>query len=272
MYYELYIDSLLLINFVMNLYLLILVDKSMMHTATRTRIVAGAALGAVLYLIPFFLPGLGTIKVFIGGCFSVLGMLEATFRLRSVKGFLRAAERLILYSLFVGGSLLFIIRCFPKIRQYLLSVFGLLGLGALVFLKLFYLLEGKKKNNICQVTLVGKGAKITVNALIDTGNSLIEPISGKPVSILEKKVFDGLWRDEKPEGYRIVPYHSIGKKRGILHSYLLPELKIEIDGVIKVCKNVYIGVGEEELQCGEGYSFILNPILLEEEKKEKTGS
>lgn len=272
MYYELYIDSLLLINFVMNLYLLILVDKSMLHTATRGRILGGAALGAVLYLIPFFITGSGRIKILIGGVLSAVGMIEATFRIRSLKGFLKAAERLMIYSFLLGGCLLFIIRCFPQIRRYLLSVFGLLGVGALVCIKLFYWLEEGKKNNICQVTLVGKGAKITVNALIDTGNSLIEPISGKPVSILEKKVFEGLWREEKPEGYRVVPYHSIGRKRGILHSYLLPELKIEIEGVVKVCKNVYVGVGEEELQCGEGYSFILNPGLLEEDQKEKTGS
>ena len=51
MVYELYVDSLFLINFVMNLYLLILVDQSCMRTATRMRILLGACVGAVVYVL-----------------------------------------------------------------------------------------------------------------------------------------------------------------------------------------------------------------------------
>ena len=42
MHYELYLDSLFLLNFGMNLLLLCLVDHSMGHTATWYRLLAGA--------------------------------------------------------------------------------------------------------------------------------------------------------------------------------------------------------------------------------------
>ena len=57
MRYELYVDSLLLINFVMNLYLLMLVSRSSLCTATPGRLLLGALFGAVSYFLPFFLPG-----------------------------------------------------------------------------------------------------------------------------------------------------------------------------------------------------------------------
>ena len=50
MHYELYLDSLFLLNFGMNLLLLCLVDHSMGHTATWYRLLAGAVVGAVWYL------------------------------------------------------------------------------------------------------------------------------------------------------------------------------------------------------------------------------
>ena len=57
MHYELYFDSLFLLNFGMNLLLLILVDHSTCHTATWYRLTAGAAIGAVCYLLPFLWKG-----------------------------------------------------------------------------------------------------------------------------------------------------------------------------------------------------------------------
>ena len=70
---------------------------------------------------------------------------------------------------------------------------------------------------------------------------------------------------DMPEGFRAIPYHSIGKKRGILQGYLLPELKIEIDGEVKLCRDVYVAVSEElcgEETLGGQVKMILNPALL----------
>ena len=54
MHYELYLDSLFLLNFGMNLLLLCLVDHSMGHTATWYRLLAGAVVGAGWDLVSFY--------------------------------------------------------------------------------------------------------------------------------------------------------------------------------------------------------------------------
>lgn len=271
MYYELYVDSLFLVNFVMNLYLLLLVNQSTFRTATRIRMVLGATIGAVFYLIPFVWNGPVWIKLGSGLIIGTLGMLFAAFRIRSIRSFFRIAEYFFLWAMLMGGVLLFLIKRIPYLQKSMTGIAGLLGLGTIAFLVFTYFYEQHRdKEAICHVTLIGEDSRIKVSALIDSGNSLVEPISGKPVSIIEKQVFVHLWKEE-PTYYRAIPFHSIGKSRGILKGYLLPEMWVEINGIIKICRDVYVAVSEEGItgtdDGGAGVKLILNPALLEGERK-----
>ncbi len=271
MYYELYVDSLLLVNFVMNLYLLLLVNRSMFRTATRKRILLGAALGALPVCLS--LPGIGPLrlKMMLGSILGSIVMIAVTFRVRNIRAFLKVAERLFLYAILMGGTMLLLFKKIPRLEERLLGVWGILGLGAFLYLLLGYFTErrGQQQEYLCKTMLIAGGNRVGLTALVDSGNSLVEPISGKPVSIVEKDIVTCLWKEE-PCLYRAIPYHSIGKARGILKGYLLPELQIELDGVIKRCKNTYVAVCEEYItsgeETGEGHvKMILNPLLLEEQ-------
>ncbi len=265
MYYDLYVDSLLLVNFVMNLYLLLLVNKTLFRTATRKRIVLGAAVGAMFYLLPFFLSGPVWLKYLVGMLPGVTVMILIAFRVRSVGSFFRILESILMYSLLMGGVML-LIKKIPWMEQRMLGIWGILGTGAFVYLLFGYFVEQKRqKSNLCKVVMIQNGSRITVTALLDSGNSLIEPISGKPVAIIEKDIAIKLWVEE-PHLYRAIPYHSIGKKRGILKGYLLQEMQIETEGVIKICKDTYVAVCEEYITEGH-VKMILNPDCLKGEEK-----
>jgi stage II sporulation protein GA (sporulation sigma-E factor processing peptidase) len=96
-----------------------------------------------------------------------------------------------------------------------------------------------------------------VTALVDSGNSLVEPISGKPVSVISKDTLNKL-RGNEQDIYRAIPYRSIGRS-GILKGYLMQEVEIKLNGVTKVCRDVYVAV-PDEYTASEG--MILNPLLL----------
>ncbi len=265
-YYEIYIDSLLLLNFVMNLYCLGLVNRVLMRTATRKRIIAGALLGAFSYLIPFLLPGSGVIKAVVCFPVSAVVMILLVFRPGHIKAFFHVAGLLLAASFVLGGALLFLIGLVPG--GWINGVLGILGIGALVFFRGLGMIRQMEQKELCCVELIGKGARIRVNALWDTGNGLYEPISGKPVCILEKRVFDKLWKTGDPEGFRAIPYHSVGKKQGILYGFLLPEIRVHNNGIVKKCKDIYVGIVEEEIAQSGGYCMILNPALLQAAKQE----
>ncbi len=127
MHYELYVDSLFFLNFIMNLYLLILVNRSTFRTATPGRIAAGAALGAAGFLLPFLGGSLGMGVAAAGTIAGAAGMLFAAFPVRSLRMFLKLLEKLLLYSFGLGGMLLFLVRSLPGARKVLTSVPGLLA-------------------------------------------------------------------------------------------------------------------------------------------------
>lgn len=126
--------------------------------------------------------------------------------------------------------------------------------------------ERKDRNELRVILLQGK-KRIPVRAIVDSGNSLIEPISGKPVCVLDPRVARLFWGPEEP--FRAVPYHSIGTEQGILRAYLLKELHIETEGPRLVRKNVYVAVSQEPVAKEGRAGFIIHPDVLENHKRGK---
>lgn len=269
MHYELYVDSLFLINLCMNLYLLMLVDHSMSGTAMPWRLVIGAAVGAVCFLMPFFGSAPALVKIAFGGLTGTAGMLCITFPVRNFRMFLKLLERLLLYSFGMGGGMLFLIARLPFLREYLTGVSGVLCVGGVLFLFFRRFRYGlKTKHCLCHATLIRGERRVTAAALIDSGNSLTEPVSGKPVCVVDEKLYDSLRGDDE-SGCRVIPYHSIGKKHGIMQGYLLPKFVIDVDGMRLEFQDVYVAVSKERISGtetgdGENVEIIINPRLLEE--------
>lgn len=274
MHYELYVDSLFFMNFIMNLYLLILVDRSILRTAPLWRLALGAAAGALGFLVPLWGVGPAGLRLAAGMGLGTVGMLCITFRIRSLRMFLRLLERLAIYSFGMGGALLFLIKRLPMAKETLTGLFGVLGAGGLVFLLLGRFRHGMNLNDcLCRATLCRNGKRLEVGALVDSGNSLVEPISRKPVCVLDRGAFEMLWEGEDGT-FRAIPYRSIGKKRGIMPGYLLSGLELEAEGMSLYFKDVYVAVSGEEISAGEGVDaesvkMIVNPGLLTGSRKGK---
>lgn len=267
MRYELYVDSLFLMNFCMNLYLLMLVGHSIPGTATPWRLITAAAAGALSFLLPFFGDASGAVKLAVCGSVGTAGMLCIAFDVRSFRMFLKLLEKLLIYSFGIGGGLLFLIARVPFLRSFLTAGCGVLCVGGILFL-LFGNFHGRKdaENHICRAVLMRGGECVKTAALLDSGNSLTEPISGKPVCVIDGGLFRELWGEETT-GYRAIPYHSVGKRRGIMEGYLLEKLFLETEGVKLKFENVYVAVSKEPI-CGEGdaegesVKMIINPELF----------
>lgn len=274
MRYEIYADSLFLINFVMNLYVLMLVNRSTHGTATPLRLLGASAMGGAGYLLILWLPGRALAKIILGMAAESAGMLLVAFRVKGLKNFLKLLEKAQIYSFCMGGAFLFVLRCFRFTEGILTGVFGILGMGGILYLFLGFSLDGTTdKCSICRAVLKAGEAQIMVTALIDSGNSLTEPISGKPVSVVDEQVFLALWKEDEMI-YRAVPYHSIGKKHGILKGYLLPELRLELGGIQKSFYDVYVAVSPEKISSSgeaeeKSVRMIINPQLLEEKASPK---
>ena len=115
-----------------------------------------------------------------------------------------------------------------------------------------------KKCNL-PVILHLQGKQIGCRGLLDSGNSLREPISGRPVVIVEQELLlrHGI---RQPERYFAIPYHAIGTQNGILKGVLADELEIPGQGE-KRWQKVMLGIYEGKISRQDEYQVILHPKL-----------
>lgn len=264
MYYEVYLDSIFLICFCMNRYLLGLTALRLSCTATHGRMWMGAAVGAAGNLLVFILPA-GMLLRMALAVVCLYGMVGITFGCWWGRGLLRITESLCVCFFLLGGVLAVLLRLLPGREGWLASgaTVLLLGAGCYEGIRLL-VLHRRRSEESCRVTLYGAdGRSVQVEGLVDTGNSLKEPISGRPVAVLEKKVWEELYPTEAPPGMRVIPYHSVGKSAGILTGYPVKSMEIELGGIRRICEDVYIAIWQERLSETGAYGILLQPSMFE---------
>ena len=96
-------------------------------------------------------------------------------------------------------------------------------------------------------------------ALIDTGNGLREPVSGRSVSILEEEVFQKMKEHLLPEKMKVIPYHSVGKAHGIMMGMEVSNIKIRTDDGEKELPEGILAMYQGKLSKSGSYQMILSP-------------
>lgn len=264
MYYEIYADSLLVLHFFLNFYLLALVNQLLYKVASRKRLVVGALFGTLCSLFPLFLPIHIRVGWMVGFLLSIWVMCKYTFRIAERKQLLQVMEKMVLITLVLGGILRLVLKYgagWWKGFSGMLVV--LLFAPCIYWISCRLLIKKRGQQCDCKVILHNDRGNVEIKALLDTGNTLVEPISGSPVSIAEPETLEKMLGGEWPEGFRMVPFCSVGKQHGLMKAYLVKSLWVEVDGSYKECQNVYVGENKEFFKEGGRYQMILNPGVLE---------
>ena len=115
---------------------------------------------------------------------------------------------------------------------------GLTGAVGIFFLCIRLVEQRNVGSELMPVELHYEMERVSVWALRDTGNSLIDPITGNPVLVVGPKVAEkllGLTQEqlENPvesvgvlPGLRLIPYRTVGCPNGLLLGMRLPNIKI----------------------------------------------
>lgn len=110
----------------------------------------------------------------------------------------------------------------------------------------------------CEVRLVYGERTCSAAAVIDTGNHLRDPVSGKAVSIITRHMAEKLMSLEELKSLRKIEYHTIGKGRGMLPVIIIDSLWIE--GEEQSYEKPMIAVSDDA-SFGTRYDMILNPDI-----------
>lgn len=270
MYYKLYIDSVFILQMASNLYLLSLAGQILKCTATHKRIWMGAAAGASMVCIAIIVPvGTVGIRILASAIPVSMCMLRATFRIRHGKKLLRASLLLASCGFFLGSIMIWIqnhLRTIMRGHAGLLIALVTGFLSYQILFKLIVMVRRRKENCLrtVEIYVPELQQKVRMQAFLDTGNHLTDPVSGKPVNLISEGMAKQVKSVFRPEKYHAIPFRSVGRERGVLSAYELPEMVIEGQEqtirkehvIVAICNT---GISEESI-----YQMILHPRLLED--------
>ncbi len=270
MYYKLYIDSIFILQLTGNLYMLSLTGQILKCTATHRRIWLGALMGALMFSAVIMVPvGTVGIRLLIGAVPVSMCMLVVSFRMYHGKKLIHGSLVMAGCGFFLGSIMIWILNRLRMVIKGNVSLFITLLTGYVSYrIVLKFLITVRKRKENCLRTVAiyvpRLNQELRIQALLDTGNHLADPISKAPVCLISAKLAGQISSVFMPEKYHAIPFQSVGRDRGILNAYELPELTIDDHGqsirkehvIVAICNT---GIPEESI-----YQMILHPRLLED--------
>lgn len=147
---------------------------------------------------------------------------------------------------------------------YINVTLGILISVAIIFCFVAMIKTRRQEDRVFVLTKVFMGGKDwTFNSLIDSGNFLRDPITGKPVVVISEKAIEqiigGVSDIEKR--YCVVPYKAIGIKNGIMEGYRSDCIVAGNQTIEKAVLAVY--KGDFDIRNGEKYQILLHQDVLE---------
>lgn len=257
MTYEVYVDELFIRNLWMNLLLLALTGWADHASIKKKRIGAAAAAGAMgACLMTVMSAGMNAAGFFLGEVLLAAGMTKLAFSEKQ-RFFIRFF--LLYIECFALNGLLYYLEQAKGFRSQWLLFIGTLCMAVLAGMEFFLRKKRQKEERSCQVKLQLGSAGVCLKALHDTGNSLRDPVTGKPVSIVCAETLQSLLEasgeEKKPV---LIPYHTISD-HGLLAAYTLDYMELLLPGrTIRVEKPL---IAKMPLKSGD-YPMILHKDLL----------
>lgn len=299
--YKVYLDQVFLGNLIMNYAILWAAAKLSRAPVYKARQVAGAALGAA-YALAIFIPGADFLQSIWFKTVASAGIVAVAFSPLSFRRFMVCLSCFFLASFSLGGLVLGIIfylnsahmaggdgigkvitdNFWPGIWLGLIALWAACrGFGTL-------LKKGVFENLFRIPILINSGGRqVRVEALLDTGNQLKDPMTQNPVvvveynclkSLLPEEVQVGLERDGETDIWGIlgslsessfvsrfsaVPFQSLGRANGMMLGFRPDEVLIERQGKLTRPGRVIVGIYRNKLDPEGAYHALLGPNLLE---------
>lgn len=194
------------------------------HPARRRRILLAAAVGG-LYGALAVLPPLWLLASFLGKILAALAMVALVYG----KGplYLRCCVLFFLVSGALSGAVTAVSALFRR-ADHPLVVFLTSGLLCAFALTVVFRASARAavEGKVVRAEVRLGGRAVSIRLLRDTGNTLLDPETGKVVCVVEKKALEPLLAGQEIL-YRKIPFQSLGQSRGELLCFTCEGLRIE---------------------------------------------
>lgn len=274
-----YLDVVFIENLVMNLSV-ILSEAILLNSLNKLiRKIGSALFATAYYILTLIFPKLSDFQVFVG----ILIILIA-FRPTNLKLLIKQVFLFYFINFVFAGTSFALMCAFNKDKFSIFNgvvignfdVFKVFLAGIIAIIMLTYFFRKRSKHVFKDVVISISGKVKEIRLLLDTGNLLREPYTGKPVMIVEKSALKNVIDEELfndlekmlkggeiiPDGMFLIPYRSLGNSLGFLLGIKPDFVTLKKNGK-KFC-NVVIGICNENISETKSYSGIFGLETLDE--------
>lgn len=295
-----YSDVIFLENLIMNFFILYCTAKLTRTVFKYARIASGALIGALYVIVLMYLPENRLLYSLVAKIILSVVIIWTSFKILDFFHLIKILAVFYLSSfLFAGAALAF--SGFSSqvgvvssgriiyIGDYKWSILMLSALFIFILVKMLkniYLLKMPGNKMIKSIKIIADSKQIYIDALIDTGNSLIDPFTNYPVIIVEYsaieqlvpqkfkdlmgsssendiiKMCEAVAQTEWVSRFRLIPFNSLGKKDGFLIGFRPDKVSLIKNKKEVETSKVIIGIYTERLSQNNNYNALVGPQFM----------
>lgn len=283
-----YIDVLLCVNLLINYVILILEAKLLNLRIKRKRLILSALTGSFYSIFIFFDQINLLLSLFIKLLMSITIILIA-YGFINTRSFVKSIVTFYFIN-FIFGGIIFCIWYFisPKgifikngIVYFDISPILLILSTVVIYFSIkiyqYFLGESDLHDSVCDLEILNKGRIVKLFAKVDTGNSLKEPFSNKPVIVAEYEslkdilppevknyiqdnVEDWTAKGKKTSLLRVIPYSTVSGE-GLLPAFIPEKVTIKYKNKTYI-KETFLAISKRNLFLGD-YKALVPPDLID---------
>ena len=256
-----YIDIILIINFIIDLLLLLSVSFLLKRRASITRIIISSSIGSLSTLLLFVIHN--NFLLLIYKLLTSIIMIIITFKYNNFHYFKDNLIYLYIISIVLGGTIYLINNQISSINNGLIFTSNNLKINLLLLIIITPIIIYKylktTKNyqitysNYYDIDIYYNDLCIKGTAFLDTGNNLKDPYFKRPIILINKELIN------EPVKTFFVPYSVVNNQKGLLEVF--SPKKIIVNN--KKCKKTLLGLSDININ---GIKIILNKEALWLEK------
>ncbi len=293
-----YGDLVFIENIAMNYIILLSTAKLTRSEYKKTKLLLASAVGSI-YSVFYYFPGYEYLYTWFLKIIFSLFIIIIAFTPYKLKEFARLIGVFYISSFIFGGAAfglfyllngikfsykgVFYLERFPA-RLLLLSIITAYFIVKYSWDYILYRIRREKV--LTKIIICFDNRKTLLTALVDTGNSLNDPISKLPVVVAEyssvKEILpyeiQRLFEDNKENNlnliasvmsksewltkFRIIPFKSLGSENAMMIGFKPDEFNIENQNEKQIIKEIIIGIYNKRLSRDGEYSALIHPDIL----------
>ena len=288
-----YADVLFIENLFMNYLLLYLLKRFCKCKAQYYKLIAAAAFGALYVFIVFF-PSLHVFTSILMKFIISVIMIIIAFSHQNIRTYIKLLTIFYIEAFFIGGCILGIYY-YRKQTNYSINDITDISAQFIIVMILFATLLVKigfdffenhymLKNNKIELQILLDKKVCSIQALVDTGNSLKDPLTNLPVVIVYfKAIYDllpeNMTNSIKDDGsceslmelimlsslkhrIRVLPFRALGVDNGVLPGIKIDMLVAKYKNRTTVINNPIIALYDKPISEGDDYQALAYPEIL----------